>query len=254
MLLPFVNEIKNAAYEAGECIKPFFGKKIKEQIKADLSVVTDADKASHNALHISLKEILDIPILSEESVENYSFSIRSLWEKYWLIDPLDGTKGFLNGCSDFCINISLMEYNKPVIGLIYAPITHELHVGIKGKGTFHSHVQLNSQILERPVVATSRHFHSLKTQEFLDLYHLTSTKTIGAALKFGRMAMGEIDIYPRFQGSSEWDIAAGHLILEESGGIVMDLKTFKAPIYNKESLENNHFIALKNKNDIGHYI
>jgi 3'(2'), 5'-bisphosphate nucleotidase len=251
----FIDHIKKAAQDAGESIKPFFGKKIEEHIKADSSSVTAADEASHNALLISLKTILDIPILSEESAENYPFDMRKSWKKYWLIDPLDGTKGFLKGCTDFCVNIALMENNKPMMGLIYAPMTQEMHIGVKGMGTQHLNIPVETvQIMERPIVAVSRHFHSLKTQEFLDLHHLSSTRTIGAGLKFGRLAIGEIDMYPRFQGSSEWDIAAGHLIVEESGGGIIDLSTLAPPLYNKESLENNHFLACRNRIDLERYI
>lgn len=254
LISTFIKRIKNVAQEAGECITPFFGKKIEEHIKSDFSPVTAADKASHYSLLTNLKTILDVPILSEENIENYPFNVRKLWDKYWLIDPLDGTKGFLNGCVDFCINIALMEENKPVVGVIYSPMTQEMHIGIKGQGTQHFNICLNSQTMKRPVVAASRHFHSLKTQEFLDLHHLTSVKTVGAGLKFGRMAIGEIDLYPRFQGSSEWDIAAGHLILEESGGVIIDLVTLDTPLYNKELMENNYFIACRHKDDLHHYI
>jgi 3'(2'), 5'-bisphosphate nucleotidase len=252
LLSTFIHEIKKAAQEAGKCVTPFFGKKIEEHTKKDLSPVTAADKASHYSLLTNLKTILDVPILSEENSEDYTFSTRKLWEKYWLIDPLDGTKGFLNGCVDFCINIALMEKNKPILGLIYAPITHEMHIGIRGQGTQHFNVCLMPQIMKRPVVAVSRHFHSLKTQDFLDFHCITSIKTIGGALKFGRLAIGEIDMYPRFQGSSEWDIAAGHLIVEEAGGIVIDLNTFDTPLYNKEFMENNHFFACRNKSDLNY--
>lgn len=210
--------------------------------KADASPVTKADEESSIFLTQELQKIKQVPVLSEESVVPYTE--RRMWDSYWMIDPLDGTKEFINNQREFCINITLMEKNKPTKAVIYAPALGELHTAIKGQGTGHHNVSLPSQS-KGLRVAISRFHHSEKSESFLKNFPDCAIVCVGAALKFGRMAVGQIDIYPRFQGSSEWDIAAGDLILEESGGSLIDLVTKNPPLYNKESFENNHFIACR---------
>lgn len=211
--------------------------------KADASPVTIADQESSLFLTQELKKIKPVPVLSEESIVPYH--ARSTWDMYWMIDPLDGTKEFIKNQSEFCINITLMENNKPTLAIIYAPALKELHAAVKGQGTFHQNVRLPTQSTKLRI-AISRFHHSEQSKKFLNNFQDYETVCVGASLKFGRMAIGQIDIYPRFQGSSEWDIAAGHLILQEAGGNIMDLTTHNEPLYNKETLENNHFFAYRN--------
>lgn len=246
-----IEQLKKVIFFAGDLLKNHFKKPKDIFLKSDQSPVTQADYDSHFFLNKELKKIKDIPVLSEENI--IPFSIRRNWKTYWLIDPLDGTKAFMNNEPEFCINIALMQNNIPILGIIYAPITEELHIGIKNSGCEHYNIPKNTP-QERPIAAISRHFHSEQTKLFLSQHNIRSTKVIGAGLKFGRLAVNEIDYYPRLQGSSEWDIAAGDIILQESGGCIIDLTTKKPITYNKKSLENNHFIAFHNKNMINQFI
>ena len=237
----FFESLKIVVSNAGDILCSLFQKNIEIQRKLDTSLVTEADLKSNSFITAELQKILNIPVLSEEALVPYEE--RKNWKQYWLIDPLDGTKGFVNGNGEFTINTALMQENKPIVGMIYAPISKELHYACRGEGCMHENVPEFTTHLERPIISVSRHFHSAETQAFLNKYNLKSTLTVGAALKFGRLAVGQIDIYPRFQGSSEWDIAAGHLIVQEAGGKIIDLKTKSQPLYNKKTLENNFFIA-----------
>lgn len=214
--------------------------------KGDYSPFTAADKVSHNYLTAALVTLYDVPVLSEE--ECVPFESRSQWKEFWLIDPLDGTKEFIHGYEDYCINVALIQNNQPVIGVIYAPKLDEIYYAQKGCG-FEYRGGPHKRSEQGVIVAASRFHHSDATKKFMQVNQLTHTSAIGAALKFGRMALGLIDIYPRFEGSKEWDTAAGQIILEESGGCLVDLKTSKKPVYNKKSFENNYFIAVRNQLD-----
>ena len=216
------------------------------EIKEDSSPVTKADKASHNYLKTSLRAVYNVPVISEEEIS--SFEVRSQWKEFWLIDPLDGTKEFIKGYDDYCINIALIKDRQPIVGIIYAPKLNELYYAEKGCG-FEYRGNKHQQSKNRPVVAISRFHHSESTQRFMQFNNLVYTNTIGAAIKFGRMALGLIDIYPRFEGSKEWDIAAGQVILEENGCAIIDLKTREKPLYNKENIQNNHFLAVRDTVD-----
>lgn len=234
------NQIIDAAKRAGDILLELRDPALLVDYKVDQSPVTIADKKSSEFLTLELKSIKDLPVLSEENLT--SFEERQLWQDYWMIDPLDGTKEYIKNQSEFCVNITYMKNNEPVIGVIYAPVLQELHAAIKGEGTFHQNVRMKTRS-SATQVAVSRFHHSDMTKQFLEDHNYTETVCVGASLKFGRMAVGQIDIYPRFQGSSEWDIAAGHLILTEAGGKIIDLTTNLPPLYNKESFENNFFIA-----------
>jgi 3'(2'), 5'-bisphosphate nucleotidase len=232
--------------EAGKEILKFCGNS-KVTYKEDQSPFTLADQASHDFLCAHLVKIRDIPILSEE--HDIPYETRREWKEFWLIDPLDGTKEFINGLDDFCINIALIQDNKPVLGIIYAPKLDELYWAEHNKGFKYigpPHPQTDNANI---TVGISRFHHSEKTSRFMKINHLHSTYTIGAALKFGRMALGKIDLYPRFEGSKEWDTAAGHIILKESGCKTIDLITGHEPVYNKPTIKNNYFIAFSPKVD-----
>jgi len=223
--------------ECGDLLLEYYRSPVSFNTKDDGSPVTQADQHSHDFLVATLPKILPYPVLSEESF--ISYDERKNWDIYWLIDPLDGTKGFINKCDEFCINIALIKNNKPTIGLIYAPALDEFYFAEKSKGIFYHGPVYTKKQSSQPIVALSRHHHSELTKQFLQLNNLTETATVGAALKFGRLVTGQVDLYPRFEGSKEWDIAAGQLLVEEAKGSIIDLKTKTAPVFNKQSLKNN---------------
>ena len=228
--------------QSGSAIMNYFGS-AEFTLKDDASPVTKADRASHALLTSSLKRLKNIPVLSEENILEYG--VRKNWYEFWLIDPLDGTKEFINGDKDFCISVALINQNSPIVGAIYAPALDEFFYAERAKIFSYEGPRRNvfHQNSYNTKVAVSRFHHSEKTKKFLSDHKLNSLESIGSALKFCRLAMGEIDLYPRFEGSKEWDIAAGHLILKESGGSIIDLKTKTEPVYNKPLLENNFFIS-----------
>lgn len=231
-------DLKTIAQEAGDKVLACRSN-IHVSIKEDYSPITEADMASHLYLCEALRTLHSVPVLSEEGVPPYEE--RKNWSEFWMIDPLDGTKEFIHGEDDFCINISLHRNNMPVVGLIYAPALRELYYAEEGNGFQYEGPHRDKS--NGQVVARSRFHHSEKTKAFMQQNGFSKEYAIGAALKFGRMALGEVDLYPRFEGSKEWDTAAGFLILKESGGHMIDLKTGQEPAYNKESIRNNFFIA-----------
>ncbi|MDR1266770.1 MAG: 3'(2'),5'-bisphosphate nucleotidase CysQ [Holosporales bacterium] len=213
--------------------------------KADLSPVTAADQASHAYLSRALQDFASWPVVSEEGDPGYE--VRKQYDQYWLIDPLDGTKGFIRGERDFCISIALMKGKVPVLGLIYAPLLEEWYYAEKGGKVFSSGSDVSEELPPRAKwrATVSRYHCSEATQHFLECNALKETLVVGSALKFCYLAVGRAEIYPRFEGSKEWDIAAGHLILEESGGTLCDVRTGRPPSYNKPSVENPFFVACR---------
>jgi 3'(2'), 5'-bisphosphate nucleotidase len=212
------------------------------ELKKDKSPLTRADKLSSKLLTDYLKNILDIPVLSEEAV--IAYDVRKHWDFYWMIDPLDGTKEFINGYDDFCINIALINNNQPYLGVIFAPLLNEFYVGgVETKFQYLGPtipVQKSEQNIS---VVTSRFHKSTFMEHYIQAHQVNNVVEIGSAIKFGRVALGEFSLYPRFQGSYEWDTAAGQAIIKSSGGKIIDLITCKELVYNKQDLRNNFFIA-----------
>ena len=206
--------------------------------------MTKADLESNKFITKKLKES-NIPIVSEESID--------LVKKnpiYWLIDPLDGTKDFLACNDEFTVNISLIQNNYPVIGVIYAPALNELYISSKITKTY----RIKNKIKEYPkanpksknlVMARSRFHDNEKANLFYKSNNVSNSTSIGSALKYGRIAFSEVDVYPRYVGTSEWDTAAGQSILEASGGAMIDLLTGSRMKYGKINRRNNSFITFR---------
>ena len=219
--------------------------------KADDSPLTLADKKSNEIICSGIEALgLGYPIISEENAQ-IPFEIRKNFERYWLIDPLDGTKEFINRNGDFTVNIALMEHKRPIAGFVYTPCCNELYWAVKGLGAFcetNNKIQtlkaaefdIKSEGLR--VVASRSHLN----EATLKLIHKLNNPTIvnrGSALKFMMLAGGTADYYPRLSQVMEWDVAAAQIILEEAGGKVLDLNSVKALEYNKESMIVPAFIA-----------
>lgn len=236
-----INSAQQIIREAGKIILSHYDSRKTSQLKADKSPLTLADQQSHTFLNRALKQLRNIPVLSEEGESAYE--VRQYWSEFWMIDPLDGTKEFINGHADFCINIALIQNNTPTLGIIYAPLLDEMYAAEKGKGVAYRGCPEKSLPSINLKTATSRSHLSPPTVEFMKINELSDVTPMGSALKFGRLALGEIDLYPRFEGSMEWDIAAGQVILEEAECHLIDLVTGQKPSYNKPNLLNNSFIA-----------
>lgn len=236
--------VQNAAKEAGKIILNYFGKGNRVQVKSDGSPLTIADKES-NSLISSILETTGIPVVSEECRDMLLNE-----SEYWIVDPLDGTKEFLENIVEFTINIALIKDNKPVFGLIYAPAINEMYIGIPGKEAWMEKNGLITKCYEQTkrdklFIATSR-FHNNSDTNIFVIDNLIKEKIeIGSALKFGRIAIGEVDVYLRLIGTSEWDTAAGQAIIESTGGFVIDLNSGLPMIYGKKNRRNGSFIAFR---------
>ena len=252
-------ELLNIAIDAGKEILNIYNNEIIVNSKEDKSPITQADINSNDIIVNRLKKLeSNIPILTEESVVEWKN--RKDWIKYWLIDPLDGTKEFINRNGEFTVNISLIENNYPIFGIIYSPVKSLLYYALKNYGCYKLKTNSNLSTLknfnkinihkEKNLTTKVIGSRSHSSKEFLNWVEKKFTNfeliTIGSSLKFCILAEGKADIYPRFGPTSEWDIAAGHIILEEAGG---KLKTIdnKDILYNtKDDILNPHFIAYGN--------
>jgi 3'(2'), 5'-bisphosphate nucleotidase len=224
--------------------------------KADDSPLTQADLAAHRVIRSGLAAIApDIPLLSEEA-ELPDFERRRLWPRYWLVDPLDGTKEFVNRNGEFTVNVALIEGHRAVLGVVGVPAQQLIYVG----DVIHRRAERRGsdgvQVLaprpmdtNRPlVVVASRSHGGERLEKFIDAlrarYTTVERSPVGSSLKLCILAEGRADIYPRLGPTSEWDIAAAHAVLEAAGGGVWSFD--RAPLrYNtKESFLNPEFVAV----------
>jgi 3'(2'), 5'-bisphosphate nucleotidase len=263
--LRLVKSVYSIIINAGILVKNVYQNSFDYEIKSDNSPLTEADRLSHKLIVNKLKILTpDIPILSEED-SSISFSKRSMWKKYWLIDPLDGTKEFIKKNGEFTINIALIYLHRPVMGMIHIPIKNETYWGLKGSGSFLTKGKFgNEKKLEvfkknnKLITIITSRSHSTKTsektlQKFINIY---PSKILhkGSSLKFCSIASNFADFYPRISPTSEWDIAAGDAILSFAGGTILDLD-LKLIKYNmKDSYIIPSFIASNNKSHIDNFI
>ncbi len=216
--------------------------------KDDKSPLTLADKASHEVIMESLrKHYPDIPILSEEGA-GIPYEKRRSYEYYWLVDPLDGTKEFINRNGEFTVNIALIHKRVPVAGFIYAPVLDTYYVGTaeeayKLKGTEKITLKVNNKSDDRIAVRSKSHA-SPEEEEVLQRYDVQDSISVGSSLKFCMVAEGKADVYYRFGPTMEWDTAAGQAIVEAAGGRVLKETGPDPFLYNKENLLNSSFLCL----------
>lgn len=246
-----------AAVEASETIMGVYQNDFDTIIKDDGSPLTKADLASTKIIHKHL-EPLKIPITGEET-DKMPFSERKTWKECWCIDPLDGTKEFINRNGEFAVNIALLRDGKPVFGLIASPVQKIIFFGGAEMGVYKmsyddidspqnwKHITEPTQVNSPMVMTCSRSHHSGPVLSFInELKQISPTIEFakkGSSLKFFDLASGAADAYPRFAPTMEWDIAAGQAILEALGGSVVHAETGLPLYYNKENLTNPYFIA-----------
>lgn len=250
-----LNEVVSLAKKAGNQVLNIYQNDFKVEYKIDKSPITVADLASHHCICQGLRRLTpDLPIISEES-KPIVYQKRQTWEKYWLIDPLDGTKEFLEKNGEFTINIALIEQNKPSLGVIFVPYTNICYFARKGSGAYKQIGQTQPKIIrsrvwkERQLITAvvSRRHGREELKKFLAQFSSLNLLFCGSALKFCWVAEGLADIYPRFSSTFEWDTAAGQCILNESGGLVID-NTGQELQYNlSTSLQKANFLAVGDK-------
>lgn len=210
--------------------------------KKDDSPLTKADITSNKIILEGLKEFSDIPVVSEET--NVPYETRKNWKRFFLVDPLDGTKDFIVKDNQFTVNIALIENNKPVLGVIAIPAENTFYWAEKGKGSFKDGVKIQCNFDRKTIIGSDSNFHSTQeTKDFYAKHNISEIKRYGSALKFCKIAEGEIDVYARLNGTMEWDTAAGQIILNEAGGKIVDLVTKNEIVYNREEQRNNFFVA-----------
>ena len=215
--------------------------------KQDRSPVTEADTAAHNILMLGLAELTpNISVVSEEDPS--SLAVPEQQSCYWLIDPLDGTKEFIERNGEFTVNIALIENRRPVLGFVSIPVDQTMYFGGKDLGAWRIRNGQNESIQTQanPFVPTrvivSKSHMNIATYKFIESLGKTELIQAGSSLKFLRIAEGKADIYPRLGPTCEWDTAAAQAILEGAGGAVLQMNG--SPLeYAKKNISNPHFIA-----------
>ena len=250
-----------AALKAGEEIMAIYtSKNFEVEFKNDNSPLTKADRVSHEVINDHLSKT-QYPLLSEEGA-SINYEVRKNWNKFWLIDPIDGTKEFIKRNGEFTVNIALIENNAPVLGVVYCPALKILYFSEKEKGSFKildislfeeiddktTHDLSKSAYPDIYTMVVSKSHMNDDTQSYVDLkekeYGQIETASYGSSLKICKVADGSANCYPRFGPTMEWDTAAGQAVVE-AAGFQMVTKNERTPLrYNKENLLNPHFIVL----------
>ena len=258
----------NAAVRAGAAIMRIYKNSddYDVELKSDHTPITIADRMAHNTIKESLGRTR-IPILSEEG-RQMLYDERRNWELFWLVDPLDGTVEFIKGNNEFTVNIALMENNICISSVVYVPYHNKMYIAERGRGAWvmhdvvpdseasYSYEQIYTNIVRLPLsdsshphyrVAVSRSHQTPETHAHIDSLRLLHPDLEiieqGSSYKFCLLAEGVVDYYIRTTTTSEWDTAAGELILHDSGGITLSYPAGEALRYNKEELDNPWFIA-----------
>ena len=244
-------DVIKIADEASEKVLRIYQSDFTVSYKEDESPITAADVASHEIIVKGLRSLSrEIPILSEEGAQA-DWEERKQWRRFWLVDPIDGTKEFTQRSGEFTVNIALIEDGEPVMGVVTAPALKEAFWGVKGEGAnkrdrtgrvYGIHVA-EPQATKR-VVASKNHLND-ETRAFIETLGAHKTIQAGSSLKFCRIAEGCADIYPRMGPTSEWDTAAAHAVLLAAGGDVHTVEG-KPLQYGKEDVLNPYFIAAGN--------
>ncbi|MES2141332.1 MAG: 3'(2'),5'-bisphosphate nucleotidase CysQ [Pseudomonadota bacterium] len=227
----------------------------KVEYKPDNSPITAADIAAHEFICQALSRLTPkIPILSEE-LKTASFGERQCWQRYWLIDPLDGTKEFLEKNGEFTVNIALIEKNIPMLGVVYAPAFDFCYFAENERGAFKQVMEqtpmplrVSSWTKNLPITMIISRRHGMASlQHFFKQFSSLNLIRCGSALKFCWVAEGFADLYPRFSPTCEWDTAAGQCILKEAGGTVIDYQGQILRYNTADSLRNSPFLAVGDK-------
>jgi len=245
--------VLSVARSAGQEILAVYDKDFDVETKGDGSPLTVADKRAHELIQTRLGEIDgDIPILSEES-SGEIFAERTTWKRFWLVDPLDGTKEFVKRNGEFTVNIALIDAGKPILGVVHTPVKQTSHYAAFGVGAFKCESGQREKTIsvkkfdkkQVTMVVSRSHFgpeiegYRRKLEKKVDHLDITG---MGSALKICLVAEGGADIYPRLGPTSEWDTAAAHCVLGVAGGKLTDLNG-NVLTYNKPDILNPQFLA-----------
>ncbi len=249
-LLEWLPKVMAIADEAGREIMRIYSTAFNVTLKSDRSPLTEADLASQRIIAAGLTALTpSIAVLAEESPPQ-QFAQRRQWPRLWLVDPLDGTREFVKRNGEFTVNIALVEQGEPVLGVVHAPAREVLYAAARGGGAFRrdadgSRRPIHVQTLApaRPRVLGSRSHGDAVLDRMLDRLGPHERVSMGSALKFGLLAEGSGDLYVRRGPTSEWDTAAGHAVVLEAGGCVVDFSGTALRYNARETLINPSFMA-----------
>ena len=255
-LLP---ECLHCARHAGRAIMQVYASDFSVEHKADDSPLTRADLASHHIITEHLRALTpDIPILSEEAA-TIDWETRQRWQRYWLIDPLDGTKEFVKRNGEFTVNIALIDNHQAVLGMVLAPVLKTYWFAVSGGGAHRlqtaalddtvnidqaAAIRVRRPSAQPPVIIASRSHASAELQQYLQQLPEHEIISVGSSLKFCRVAEGNADLYPRLGPTSEWDTAAAQAVLEQAGGQVIRADGAALDYNRKASLLNPYFLVI----------
>jgi 3'(2'), 5'-bisphosphate nucleotidase len=245
------------ACQAGEAILRIYGEDdLGISAKADASPLTRADIASHQIIVAGLGALgPSLPILSEEAAVA-PWEERRQWARYWLVDPLDGTKEFIKRNGEFTVNIALIDQGEPVLGVVYVPTQAVLYCGLRDGGAWKIHAGVKARIAVRNIepgrkqlrVVASRNHRGVELDAWLakmqQRFSDIELCNMGSSLKICLVAEGRADVYPRLALTSEWDTAAAQAVLEAAGGQLLDLQGQPYRYNTKDDILNPYFLAL----------
>jgi len=252
-----IDDIIELAIVAGHRIMEIYDTDFGVEKKSDNTPLTAADMAAHHAIIEGLARLTpDVPVLSEESA-NIPFEERARWQRYWLVDPLDGTREFVKRNGEFTVNIALIDNHESVLGVVYAPVTGVTWYAARGMGAFKKtrsgasnsgnetiSIHTRRKTAGNTIIAGSRSHRGDSLEAFLQKVGDYKMISMGSSLKSCLVAEGRADIYPRLGPTSEWDTAAAQCVVEEAGGRIT--KTDMQPLrYNtRDELLNPHFLVI----------
>lgn len=255
-ILYFLQTAEHAVREAGKKIMEIYHTgNFQPHLKSGGSPITIADKSAHEIIIKHLNKTR-LPVLSEEEIDT-DFSERKNWEYFWMIDPLDGTKEFIQKNGQFTINIALVKENTPLAGVIYVPCNDTLYYGSKETGVYQNkkgrllqfsplekrnHLKDFLQKKQTRIIVSRSH-PSPETVDFLNRFQQAVIMPLGSSLKFMLILENRADIYPRFGTTMEWDTVAAHAILNATNRGVYQVDLKSELVYNKPDLRNPFFIA-----------
>ena len=250
------DELAALAVKAGDAIMAVYRTDFQTTQKADASPVTEADQIGEKIILARLAELApSIPVLAEEAAS--AGNIPVLGSQFFLVDPLDGTREFVNRTNEFTVNIALIENGEPILGVVYAPAMETLYAGVVGMGAWRQKTINGKTVSAREkitalltptkglIAVASRSHRSAETDAFLETLDIAEFEAAGSSLKFCLIAEGRAHVYPRFGRTMEWDTGAGHAVLNAAGGKVLAYPDNQPLTYRKEErgYDNPYFIA-----------
>jgi 3'(2'), 5'-bisphosphate nucleotidase len=246
--LLLLQSIATLAREAGALVMQIYATPFNVQLKSDASAVTLADEQAEALITPALQALLPgVPVVAEEAASRGRAPV--VRERFWLVDPLDGTREFVSRNGEFTVNIALVEHGVPALGVVFVPVVDRLYAGAVGQGAWLEEAGQRRTILCRKhpaagaTLACSRsHGDESALTAWLQGRPVAGRITAGSSLKFGLIASGDADLYPRFGRTMEWDTAAGHALVLAAGGQVCDLSGLPLR-YGKPNFENPSFFA-----------